>query len=139
MVDDVDPGSRMLPIGGFTAKVTPKYRGSIELAENQEYKDGKEVIALYGFVTPALSGQAVQVVLTDPHGRLRVMNTTTVASPAGRFYAVFDLTRAPSDDPVSGEPGPPETPLAGVYKTTAYIVNAAAVSQAESNEVIINR
>ncbi len=136
-VDGFDPASRMLAIGGFVAQVTPKYRGAIELRENQEYSKNPETIGLRGTITPAESGQSVQVVLTDPHDRLRVENVTTVAG--GDFSVTFDLTHAPTEDPVEGKPGPEETPVTGEYKARAYIVNAAAVSEAESNEVIIHK
>ena len=65
---------------------------------------------------------------------MRGRNATTAAG--GGFSASFDLTRAP-EDPVTGDPRPPEVPLAGEYKARAFIVAAPDVAQAESNEVII--
>ena len=133
MVAGVDPGSRMLPIGGFTAQIRPKHRGTIELREDKEQATAG-LIRVLGSVNPGLAGQPVLVVLTDPMGRTRARNATTAAG--GGFSASFDLTRAP-EDPVTGEPGDPEAPLPGEYKAKAYIVAAPDVAQAESNEVII--
>ena len=138
-VDKVDPGSRMLPIGGFTAQVRAKYASSVTLYENQELASTRNALGLRGSVTPARAGQAVQVVLTDPLNRLRVQNVTTGAAPVGQFSVVFDLTHAPTEDPIRGTPGPAETPVTGVYRARAYIVNAEHLAQSQSSEVIINK
>jgi hypothetical protein len=133
----VDPGSRMLPIGGFIAEVTPKHRSSIKLEQDRETQETQDTIGLKGTITPALAGQPVQVVLTDPSNRVRVKDATTDA--AGKFSASFDLTLAPTDDPLTGKPGPSEKPLTGKYTAKAYIVSAPDVIQAESNEVTIEK
>jgi len=135
-VDDTDPGSRMAPIGGFVARVTPKHRGTVELREDQERSTAK-VIALQGTVTPGFDDQAVQVVLTDPLGRLRVANVLTTTG--GNFRASFDLSFAPTEDPIAGTPGPAEEPVSGEYRAQAFIVNADDIAQAESNVVTLKR
>ena len=136
-VEGVDPGSRMLPIGGINAMVTPKHRGEVELQEDPEFSKEPDTVGLRGTVTPAHADQPVEVVLTDPMDRVRVVTASTNAS--GQFTARFDLTHAPSNDPIEGKPGEDEEPVPGEYKARAYIVSAPLVAQAESSEVIIRK
>jgi len=129
------PGSVMLPIGGLTARVTPKHHSEITLEEDQEY-DRSEEVGLRGQINPPLSNQPVRVDLTDPKGRLRVQKVLT---DAGSFHAIFDLTHAPSEDPLGREPGEEERPVSGDYRAQAFIINAPQVAEAESSVVILKK
>ncbi len=131
------PGSRMLPIGGITARITPKYGAKIEIREDQEFAKSETKIGIRGTIDPPESGQAVQVLLTDPKNRVRAVDVTTNAS--GVFVAVFDLTLAPTEDPIHGTPGRKETPPTGDYRAIASIISAASVAEAVSNELKITR
>jgi hypothetical protein len=129
------PGSVMLPMGGITARVTPKYRSEITLEEDQDY-NRPEAVGLRGEINPPIGNQPVRVDLTDPKGRLRVQQVFT---NAGHFRAVFDLTRAPSEDPLGREPGEGERPISGDYRAQAFIINAPRVAEAESNVVHLKK
>ena len=135
-IDSFDPASWMMPVGGFTAQVRPKHRSTIELTEDQE-RSNAYTLAVMGAVNPVYAGQPIVVRVVDPHNRTRATNAMT--DTAGQFLASFDLRYAPSDDPVEGKPGPAESPVAGDYYATAYIISAPDLAQAESQELLIKR
>jgi len=131
-----EPASWMMPLSGFTAQVRPKHRAEIGITEDQE-RSSAIILAVRGEVSPALADQPVLVRVVDPLGRSRAVNAMTDGS--GMFYASFDLRRAPTTDPIGGDPGPVETPPGGDYKVRAYIVRAPDLAQAESSEIVIKR
>jgi M6 family metalloprotease-like protein len=138
--DKVEPGivppSVMRPMGGILARVTPKQRGTIDLWEDKEYNK-PVALGVRGRITPPESGQAVSVELTDPKGRLRVVQVFTEAG--GNFHAGFNLTQAPSEDPYGKKPGDTEAPLAGTYRAQAFIINASRVAECASGVVEIKK
>jgi hypothetical protein len=129
------PGSRMFPIGGITAQVTPKRRVDIHLEPDKELTKGN-VMAFQGAIQPPLAGEKVRVDLIDPDERPRIVETSTDAQ--GRFKAQFDLGVKPSLDAKPKRPAK-ETPLKGVYQAQAFVVNSPNAAQAESNIVYENR
>ncbi len=131
------PPSKMMRIGGFVASVRPKHRVAIELYEDPQTQGSPNALGLRGSILQPYDDQAVQVELTDPLGRLRVQVATTDSE--GAFGTIFDLTNAPTEDPISGQPGAAETPVAGDYKARALIHNATDVAQTESDEVMITK
>ena len=129
------PGSRMFAIGGVTAQVKPKARVTVKLQEDRE-KSTATVVAVTGTLKPGLSGQRVRVDLSDPAGRLRVVETTTGGQ--GAFSAQFKLTEKPSLEakPTRRER---EKVLFGIYVAQAFVFNAPHAAEAASNEVLIER
>ena len=130
------PASVLWPMGGILAQITPKRHGEIELSEDPEFREPRRA-GVQGQVTPAIAGQPVSVELTDPHNRLRVQQVFTNAT--GKFSAIFDLTRAPSEDPEGLEPGEEEQPMPGDYRAQAVIVNALDIAECESNVVHLRK
>lgn len=128
----VFPGSRMLAIGGITARITPKKRVTIALQEDREH--GQSRIAVTGRITPRLAGEHIRADMTDPHGRLGVVATNTDAQ--GRFSAQFDLTREPS---LTAKAGKKQKLVPGVYLLQAFVVNSPHAAEAASKVLRINR
>jgi hypothetical protein len=120
---DDRPSSHMLPIGGVTARVTPKKKGELELEPGDPRND--EVVAVYGKLTPALGGQRVRVDFEDPKGTMRYVNADT--APDGRFQAGVSRREV--------EVGDLDT---GSWKVLARTINARAVAACVSNPVHVD-
>jgi hypothetical protein len=130
----VPPGSRMFAIGGILARVTPKRRVKVDLAEDRE-RSKSTTVALRGVLTPALASEKLRIDLIGPDGE-RVADVVT--DTAGHFATVFDLERKPS---VDGHPDrqPPQKFVPGVYKAQALVINSPHAAQTESTVVYVTK
>ena len=106
-------GSKLTSIGGITARVTPKRRGTIELREAKQ-SDG--VVEAVGRVEPAVKGTRVDVVATGARGE--VGWDTTLTDVNGVFRARLEA----EDEAV---------------KVQAFVVDAKQVSECASNIVYL--
>jgi hypothetical protein len=130
LIPGVLPSSRMLPIGGITARVTPKLGVKVELQEDPQ-QSTITTISLIGRLEPPMSDETLRIDLLDPEDRLRVLETKTDA--LGQFRGEFDLTIKPSLDARSIEEA--EEPVRGVYKVQAFVFNSPHAAETESNIV----
>ena len=139
-------GSRMFHIGGILARVTPKQHSTIELSEDQEYKENHPFLGVIGRVSPAQANEKVSVYLTGPDSKQWVLDVTT--DTQGVLRAVFDLTTKPTLDTLKWQlsdrhaPTAPSNeikPLSGIYKAQAFLTNSPNAAEAESNIVSIQK
>jgi hypothetical protein len=89
MSPSVFPSSRMLPIGGITARVTPKKGVKMHLQEDGQ-KSAKNTISVTGRLEPSMSNETIRIDAQDPENQLRMLQTQTDAQ--GQFYGLFDLS-----------------------------------------------
>lgn len=127
------PPTRIEPIGGITARVTPKRRAVIRL--EAKFDDANESILCIGGIGPQLANQRIRVDLTDPAQRLRVALATTDGT--GAFRATFDLTQPPNVTTHIAV-GKIEKPMHGQYLAVASIINSPDAAEATSNTVPVN-
>jgi hypothetical protein len=127
----VFPPSRMLPIGGITAKVIPKQSVEVKLKEDLR-RSTDTTIALIGTLSPAMARQILRIDIVDPEDRLRVLESKTDSK--GHFAGTFDLTIKPS---LEAHPNTEdiERPLEGIYKAQALVINSPNAAEAKSNIV----
>ena len=120
-----NPSSRLFPLGGVTARVTPKQGVRLKLWEDPESKKAGEsrkgaIVILDGAMEPALANQVVRVEL---HGRTRWTEYREVQTNAqGHFRAVFQLRREDR-----------------LMKARASTINAHEAAATDSNRVTIRR
>jgi hypothetical protein len=79
----------MLPIGGITARVTPKKGVKMHLQEDGQ-KSAKNTISVTGRLEPSMSNETIRIDAQDPENQLRMLQTQTDAQ--GQFYGLFDLS-----------------------------------------------
>ena len=133
------PGSKMLAVGGITAKVIPKRGVDIKLEEDKERSTNK-TIALFGELVPAISGQKLRVELRDPNDQMRFIEA--ISDVQGQFHALFDLTIKPSFEANSdnGHTKQARQKLQpGIYKTQALVIDSPNAAETESNIVYITK
>ena len=128
------PASRMMPIGGITAAVTPKQRVTVTLEEDKEHSQSS--IKLKGFITPKVKGESLRVDLLDPKSRQRSIEVKT--NVYGAFSATFDLTQEPSLE-ANPKNITIEKPLGGTYRAQALVINSPNIAEAQSPFVYITR
>lgn len=116
-----EPGSWFTPIGGVTASVTPKHRGTIRL--DRKLKQAERVV-VRGEVEPALDKQQVRVDLTRPDRSVDVALAST--DPGGRFQVAIVLRRR-------GE----KQAKPGTYAFQAHVMGATRIAPADSNVVFL--
>jgi len=136
-IDDSYPASKLMPVGGFIAKVRPKHRINITIERNRQSMAGNE-IGIVGSIDPPFANQPVLVSLRAAEGQW-IKQVYTDA--AGQFAASFNILVGPG--PEWGEPGglvadEGEPSITGQYRIKAMTVNAPDVISTESNEVIVN-
>jgi M6 family metalloprotease-like protein len=127
------PPTRIEPIGGITARVTPKRRVEVFIEAFGDKE--KEAIAVIGHLAPPVPNQRIRVDVTDPKQRLRIALATTDSS--GAFRATFDLTEPPNIT-VSTAVGGHEKPVNGQYLCVASVLNSPDAAEATSNTVVVN-
>jgi hypothetical protein len=127
------PPTRIEPIGGITARVTPKRRVEVFIEAFSDRE--KEAIVVVGHLAPPVANQRIRVDVTDPKQRLRVALAMTDSS--GAFRATFDLTQPPNVT-VFAAAGAHEKPLTGQYLCVASVLNSPDAAEATSNTVVIN-
>jgi hypothetical protein len=121
--DEILPGvlasSRLFPLGGVQARVTPKRSIRLQLRESRESKREGPVI-LEGLMTPAVANQTVRLRLHGATGWDEYVETQT--DPQGRFRGALSPRGADR-----------------AMKATASTINAREVAEADSNTVVIRR
>ncbi|MFP3637588.1 IPT/TIG domain-containing protein [Paraburkholderia sp. SIMBA_054] len=129
------PPTRISPIGGITARVSPKRRVEVMIEEDREHSTG-DTIGFNGHIAPSVPDQRIRVDLTDPAHRLRVALAKTDAS--GIFRVRFDLTQPPNGGATT-KVGAKEKPLPGQYLCVASVLNSPDAAEATSNTVVTMR
>jgi hypothetical protein len=140
-------GSRMITIGGITARLFPKHDVDIYLEEDRE-NSSRTIIALRGQVIPAISNQSLQVELVDRSGRRRFAKVITDES--GKFVTRFAIR---PNEPVAGATAqnlenvttlpdrisrvPPALSPNYRFRAQAASINAEQIAQTRSNAVYI--
>lgn len=120
--------SRLLPIGGITADVTPKRAVDLEIGVEER---AETAVTVQGRMTPAMANEQVEVDVVDPRDRRRVVQTSTDAD--GEFIATVDASDPPrgrtdeEDDPVGFVPG--------THRVQASTFAADNAAETESNVV----
>ncbi len=129
------PPTRISPIGGITARVTPKRRVALRMEQFRDQAND-DMMGFIGHIIPNVPDQRIRVDLTDPAHRLRVALAKTDA--AGTFRVSFDLTQPPNVD-VLKKAGAKEKPLPGQYLCVASVLNSPDAAEATSNTVVVVR
>lgn len=125
------PPSRMLPIGGVIADVTPKREVDLELDLERV---GPDSTLLHGVMTPSMEGQKVSVEVRDPDGMVRVVEAETDAN--GDFEVVMDLTGpAPDESDEEFDRRTSRSFVEGSYRAQAYTIAADHAAETNSNLV----
>jgi hypothetical protein len=139
-----DVGSRMSPIGGILARVSPKRHTGIEIEEYKEFPPDHPFLGVIGRIAPAQQNEKVSVYMTAPDGQQWVLDVTTDSQ--GGFRAIFDLTTKPTLETLKwqGQAGPrkpaeDEKPQAGIYRAQAFLIASPYAADAESNVVDIEK
>lgn len=117
------PGFTYLPIGGIRAAVTPK-RGVDIKAERDRRK--KDAIAVRGWISPALDGQRIEVMVSDVRGQRQYLTTRTDAK--GAFQAALDCMPPPGGSRKAWDGRNGQHGLRGVYEVICRVADASDVA-----------